>query len=488
MKKVKLGFKENAKIHIGEELFDYIPSDKLYSFLINALSYVYKEEEFNDKITIINEKVLLSSAFLGIKITKNQEEKVIEFLPKPYMLIRKEGVSAEEEERNLKNRKRFKNISWVSQHAYMNLSNNLVSDKDYIDYRFDQGTIIANKYYFEDNEVSKEVRDILDTYSPFKSEFIQRNVINRYTKESLNTYYDGYTVFCHKRSNEISIEPYLYFYIDEGAGGRVMFNVLVVDDEKEIRDAIEIYLRGENLNVFKAEDGLQALDILEQEKIHLIILDVMMPKLDGIRTCLKIRETQNLPIIMLSAKGEDSDKILGLNVGAEDYVTKPFNHLESVARVKSQLRRYEKQLEVENKECIRIRDLVIDTFNKKVTVRGENVKVTATEYKILHLFVSNPGRIFSIKEIYENVDPIIVHFTYIPFILRPWFEKSNHPMKKEYLSYIAESPCYENFKIQKIKQPIKRKFFQFILGKKINLFFAYIIAGFAKRANLKRYA
>lgn len=215
MKKVKLGFKENAKIHIGEELFDYIPSDKLYSFLINALSYVYKEEEFNDKITIINEKVLLSSAFLGIKITKNQEEKVIEFLPKPYILIRKEGVSAEEEERNLKNRKRFKNISWVSQHAYMNLSNNLVSDKDYIDYRFDQGTIIANKYYFEDNEVSKEVRDILDTYSPFKSEFIQRNVINRYTKESLNTYYDGYTVFCHKRSNEISIEPYLYFYIDD---------------------------------------------------------------------------------------------------------------------------------------------------------------------------------------------------------------------------------------------------------------------------------
>ena len=102
MKKVKLGFKENAKIHIGEELFDYIPSDKLYSFLINALSYVYKEEEFNDKITIINEKVLLSSAFLGIKITKNQEEKVIEFLPKPYILIRKEGVSAEEEERNLR--------------------------------------------------------------------------------------------------------------------------------------------------------------------------------------------------------------------------------------------------------------------------------------------------------------------------------------------------------------------------------------------------
>lgn len=182
-----------------------------------------------------------------------------------------------------------------------------------------------------------------------------------------------------------------------------MYNILVVDDEKEIRDAIEIYLRGEGLKVIQASDGIEALEILESRQIHLILLDIMMPRLDGIRTCLKIRESKNIPIIMLSAKGEDSDKILGLNVGADDYVTKPFNHLELVARVKSQLRRYEKPLEVENKECIRIRDLIIDTFNKKVTVRGENVKVTATEYKILHLFVSNPGRIFSIKEIYENV-------------------------------------------------------------------------------------
>ncbi len=117
-----------------------------------------------------------------------------------------------------------------------------------------------------------------------------------------------------------------------------MYNVLVVDDEKEIRDAIEIYLRGEKLNVIKAEDGLEALDILEGKQIHLIILDIMMPKLDGIKTCLKIRESKNIPIIMLSAKGEDSDKILGLNVGADDYITKPFNNLELVARVKSQLR------------------------------------------------------------------------------------------------------------------------------------------------------
>ena len=182
-----------------------------------------------------------------------------------------------------------------------------------------------------------------------------------------------------------------------------MFNVLVVDDEKEIRDAIEIYLRGEGYKVIKAEDGLQALDILETNQIHLILLDIMMPKLDGIRTCLKIRESKNIPIIMISAKGEDSDKILGLNVGADDYMTKPFNHLELVARVKSQLRRYEKPLDIEQTGVISIRDLVIDTVAKKITVRGEEVKATATEYKILLLLASNLGRVFSIKEIYEKV-------------------------------------------------------------------------------------
>ena len=182
-----------------------------------------------------------------------------------------------------------------------------------------------------------------------------------------------------------------------------MYNVLVVDDEKEIRDAIEIYLRGEKLNVIKAEDGLEALDILEGKQIHLIILDVMMPKLDGIKTCLKIRESKNIPIIMLSAKGEDSDKILGLNVGADDYITKPFNNLELVARVKSQLRRYEKPLSIEESSVIKVKDLEIDTLLKKITVRGEEIKATATEYKILLLLASNLGRVFSIKEIYEKV-------------------------------------------------------------------------------------
>lgn len=182
-----------------------------------------------------------------------------------------------------------------------------------------------------------------------------------------------------------------------------MYNVLVVDDEKEIRDAIEIYLRGEKLNVIKAEDGLEALDILEGKQIHLIILDIMMPKLDGIKTCLKIRESKNIPIIMLSAKGEDYDKILGLNVGADDYITKPFNNLELVARVKSQLRRYEKPLSIEESSVIKVKDLEIDTLLKKITVRGEEIKATATEYKILLLLASNLGRVFSIKEIYEKV-------------------------------------------------------------------------------------
>ena len=182
-----------------------------------------------------------------------------------------------------------------------------------------------------------------------------------------------------------------------------MFNILVVDDEKEIRDAIDIYLRGENLKVIKAGDGVEALDILESKQVHLIILDIMMPKMDGIKTCLKIRESKNIPIIMLSAKGEDSDKILGLNVGADDYITKPFNHLELVARVKSQLRRYEKPLDLEDKGMVKVKDLEIDTLAKSIRVRGEEIKVTATEYKILHLLASNIGRIFSIKEIYEKV-------------------------------------------------------------------------------------
>lgn len=186
----------------------------------------------------------------------------------------------------------------------------------------------------------------------------------------------------------------------------INFNILVVDDEKEICNAIEIYLKREGYNVYKAFDGIEALDILGSNNIHLILLDVMMPKLDGIKTCLKIRESLNIPIIILSAKSENVDKIIGLNSGADDYITKPFNHLELLARVKSQLRRYEKPLNVENinvKDKIIIKDLEIDTTKKITTLRGEEVKLTATEYGILLLLASNPGKVFSIKEIYEKV-------------------------------------------------------------------------------------
>lgn len=184
------------------------------------------------------------------------------------------------------------------------------------------------------------------------------------------------------------------------------YNILVVDDEVEICDAIEIYLKREGLKVLKAHDGIEALEILESNKVHLIILDVMMPRLDGIKTSLKIRETRNIPIIILSAKSENIDKIIGLNNGADDYITKPFNHLELIARVKCQLRRYEKPLDMEKvnlKDTIIIKDLVIDTTLKSVVLRGLPLKLTATEYGILLLLASNPGKIFSIKEIYENV-------------------------------------------------------------------------------------
>ncbi|MGL5353334.1 MAG: response regulator transcription factor, partial [Clostridium sp.] len=156
--------------------------------------------------------------------------------------------------------------------------------------------------------------------------------------------------------------------------------------------------------VFKASDGIEALELLDAEKIHLIVLDIMMPRLDGIKTCLKIREKRNMPIIMLSAKTDDADKILGLNVGADDYLSKPFNHLELVARVKSQLRRYDKPLDIEaNEDVIQVKDLIINSKERVIILRGEEIKATATEFKILHLLASNLGKVFSIKEIYEKV-------------------------------------------------------------------------------------
>ncbi|MGD8190449.1 response regulator transcription factor [Brevibacillus ginsengisoli] len=181
-------------------------------------------------------------------------------------------------------------------------------------------------------------------------------------------------------------------------------NVLVVDDEVEIREAIEIYLKNEGITVYQAQNGLEALSILEQKEVHLIILDIMMPQMDGIKATFKIRESRNIPIIMLSAKTEDTDKILGLNVGADDYITKPFNPLELIARVKSQLRRYTNLGNYKvNADEIQVRGLTLNKATKTVTVDEEEVRLTATEYKILELLMENKGRVFSIEEIYERI-------------------------------------------------------------------------------------
>lgn len=185
-----------------------------------------------------------------------------------------------------------------------------------------------------------------------------------------------------------------------------MYNVLVCDDDREIVEAIEIYLSQEGYKVLKAYDGEEALKVLDREKADLLIIDVMMPKLDGIRATLKIREKKNMPIIILSAKSEDADKILGLNVGADDYMTKPFNPLELTARVKSQLRRYTQlgsTIDKSNQAVYAVGGLSIDDEQKEVTVDGEPVRLTPIEYNILLLLVKNQGKVFSIDQIYESI-------------------------------------------------------------------------------------
>lgn len=181
--------------------------------------------------------------------------------------------------------------------------------------------------------------------------------------------------------------------------------ILVCDDDKEIVDAIEIYLSQEGYQILKAYDGLQAVSMMEKHEIQLLIIDIMMPKLDGLRATLKIREKSSIPIIILSAKSEDADKILGLNIGADDYVTKPFNPLELVARVKSQLRRYTKlgNAAEESQKVYQTGGLVMNDDLKEVTVDGEPVKLTPIEYNILLLLVKNQGKVFSINQIYESI-------------------------------------------------------------------------------------
>ena len=181
-------------------------------------------------------------------------------------------------------------------------------------------------------------------------------------------------------------------------------NILVCDDDKEIAGAIEIYLRNEGYTVFKAFDGVEALNVVRSQQLHLIIMDVMMPKMDGVQATMKIREEKNIPIIMLSAKSEDYDKITGLNVGADDYITKPFNPLELIARVKSQLRRYVSLGSMEQKSGVyKTGGLEVDDDEKTVRVDGEYVTVTPTEFGILKLLTENAGKVFSMDQIYEHV-------------------------------------------------------------------------------------
>ena len=185
-----------------------------------------------------------------------------------------------------------------------------------------------------------------------------------------------------------------------------MAGILVCDDDREIVDAIEIYLQQEGFTVYKAYDGIEALQVLQEYEIQLAIIDIMMPRLDGMHCTMKIREKSSIPIIILSAKSEDTDKILGLNIGADDYISKPFNPLELVARVKSNLRRYTKLgslPEQDNSKIFTVGGLAINDESKEVQIDGENVKMTPMEYNILLFLVRNKGKVFSINQIYENI-------------------------------------------------------------------------------------
>ncbi|KEH93973.1 response regulator transcription factor [Clostridium botulinum] len=217
-------------------------------------------------------------------------------------------------------------------------------------------------------------------------------------------------------------------------------NVLVVDDDKEIREAIKIYLKNEGIKVFEAKDGIDALMLLQEQEIHLILMDIMMPKMDGIKATFKIREKKDIPIIMLSAKSEDTDKILGLNIGADDYVTKPFNPLELIARVKSQLRRYVKFSNYKsNNQELKVGGIILNKNTKVVSVDGEEVRLTPIEYKILEFLMESTGQVFSIEQIYENVwnEPSYNAENTVPVHIRRIREKIEiNPKEPRYLKVV----------------------------------------------------
>lgn len=230
-----------------------------------------------------------------------------------------------------------------------------------------------------------------------------------------------------------------------------MYNILVCDDDREIVEAIEIYLSKEGYNVIKAYDGLEAIEILKKEDVQLLLIDVMMPKLDGLRATLKIREKRGIPIIILSAKSEDSDKVIGLDVGADDYITKPFNPLELIARVKSQLRRYTKlgTMAGQKSNVYTVGGLEVNDDSKEVTVDGESVKLTPYEYKILLFLVKNQGRVFTIEQIYENVweEEAIAADNTVAVHIRHIREKIEiNPKEPRYLKVV----CGVGYKIEKM--------------------------------------
>ena len=218
--------------------------------------------------------------------------------------------------------------------------------------------------------------------------------------------------------------------------------ILVVDDDKAIADSTAIYLKNEGYDVLIAHDGAEALVVLENHKVDLVLLDIMMPKLDGISATFKIREQRNIPIILLSAKSEDADKVLGLNVGADDYITKPFSPLELIARVKSALRRYTHlggSASKEQEGKIVIDGLEFDTVNKRVTVDGNEIKLTPLEYKILLLLCQHPNRIFSAEEIYQKAwnEDVFVNDNTIAVHIRRVREKIEiNPKKPKYLKVV----------------------------------------------------
>lgn len=183
-----------------------------------------------------------------------------------------------------------------------------------------------------------------------------------------------------------------------------MYNILICDDERDIRRALSIYLAGEGYGVLQAENGKEAVDIIEREEIHLVLMDIMMPVMDGMAAMTAIRQKSNIPVILLTAKGEDMDKVAGLTLGADDYVTKPFNPIEVLARVKAQLRRYAYLGGMDRTpKSLRVGDIELDDEGKSVTLCGEEVSLTPTEYDILKLLMQNPGKVFSSKEIYRLI-------------------------------------------------------------------------------------